>query len=349
MMLEQLEEVLDPCFFTDNNTDPEAHDNWVYEEMWEYFQKKHHFMTADQVSQRWSKSKIDLLEMYCGDSSQLTHQSESLGMTAIRFGLTRRLVNIRRPLQTVRCCLVCKTPAYLDVTLMWSMECMEPPACKSLKLEAQIRNDRKGERVHLLLCDAMFRLQDWRGDTFHAHLEEPRGSEMLAQTELRNLVCHAFRVQCDMCTAEGLRHLKSHEHLRKRTQVWTTSQILWRMLQQYQCIGNHSHDTIAGTCRTGNSGRMSVSKYLELYTALFSKRIGKAILCSCQVSEKTFGPRMAFLGVASSADDAPEPKRRRLSGKFHPERLYLNRISIITRGVARTSEKTVASSRSLCT
>ena len=44
---------------------------------------------------------------------------------------------------------------------------------KSERLEQQILSDRRAENTHLCLCDALFRLQYWRGENFHFHLEQP--------------------------------------------------------------------------------------------------------------------------------------------------------------------------------
>lgn len=44
---------------------------------------------------------------------------------------------------------------------------------------------RKEDLVHLLLCDAIFQFQQSR--QCHTHLEQPVGSEMLLQAELRNI------------------------------------------------------------------------------------------------------------------------------------------------------------------
>lgn len=133
------------------------------------------------------------------------------------------------------------------------------------------------------------------------------------------------KVVCDMCTAGNLKHPESQQWLRKRTQIWTTSQILWRMLQQFQCVGNHSHDQIAGSCNIPGWGRASVTKYTELYTALFGKLFCRATLCSCQVHERVFGINQALTVTTSLAREDPEPKRRRevSSGTFvyRPSRL----------------------------
>ena len=198
-------------------------------------------------------------------------------------------------------------------------------AMKSMKCAQQIDHDRRAESVHLKLCDALFRLQDWRGDDFHFHLDQPLGSELIYQHDMDNIVRHTLRVTCDMCTAGNLKHPESQQWLRKRTQIWTTSQILWRMLEQFQCVGNHSHDQVAGSCKVAGWGRMSVTKYTELYTALFGKRLCRAMLCSCQVREKVPGTNAVFtITTTSHAGEDPEPKRRRLAGKFHPEHLYID-------------------------
>ena len=70
---------------------------------------------------------------------------------------------------------------------------------------------------------------------------------------------------------------------------------------------------------------MSVTKYTKLYTAVFGKRLCRAMLCSCQVHEKVHGTHAVITNTTtSSAGEDPEPKRRRLAGKFHPEHLYID-------------------------
>ena len=190
-----------------------------------------------------------------------------------------------------------------------------------MKLAEQIRLDRIAENVHLLVCDALFRLQDWRSDYCHFHLEQPQGSEMLWQKEMSNIIQHTFRVSCDMCVAVQLRHPNSQELLHKRTQVLTTSRIMWRMLQRCQCVGAHHHDVIAGSCKPHKMHRMPLTQYTELYTAMFGRRLSRAIQCSLNVSETAVGSRSEFLLTTSLEDDghSPEPKHRRLNGKSSPE------------------------------
>eukprot|EP00435_Cladocopium_sp_Y103_P002504 s5108_g1.t1 len=69
---------------------------------------------------------------------------------------------------------------------------------------------------------------------------------------------------------------------------------------------------------------MSLTKYTELYTATVARRLCRALQCSCHVKEAAFGYRSSFGFVTDGASDDPEPKRRRLAGKFHPEHLYID-------------------------
>lgn len=60
---------------------------------------------------------------------------------------------------------------------------------------------------------------------------------------------------------------------------------------------------------------------------MFGRRIGRAIQCSSQIQEQVLGYRSVFALAAEVESDAPEPKRRRLAGKFHPEHLYIDQPS----------------------
>lgn len=189
----------------------------------------------------------------------------------------------------------------------------------------RIQQDRQSESVHLLLCDGLFRLQDWRGNTFHFHLEQPQGSELVHQNEVETLVKNTLKAVCDMCVAGQLRHPNSHEFLRKRPQIHTTSEIMWHVVQKFQCVGNHHHDPIAGSCKPQGYwySRMNRTKYTEMYTAWFGCRLSRAMQCSNQVQERTIGHRHMLAFAADAVHEDPEPKRRRLPGKFHPEHLFV--------------------------
>ena len=323
--------VHDQEFFDDKAYTTTTWSNWVADEMWEYFHKKFPNHRLSDLEAHFSQSKIDLLEVYCSESSQLTHQCQALGMSAARFGLKQGDLSTFAGRANLYDVLWVLRPRHIWTSpkcgpwCAWSRLNM----AKSTHMERQILKSRQAEKVHLCLCDALHSFQCWRGPVFHFHLEQPLGSELVHQDEMCNIVHHTLKAICDMCSAGHLKHPEYHNFLKKRTQILTTSKIMWRTLEQFQCSGTHQHDVIAGSCRAGRLGRMSVSKYSEMYTAVFGRRLGRAIRCSLQVKEVAVSddelaaslPEGAF-NTESKSDDLPEPKRRRLSGKYPPEQLF---------------------------
>ena len=177
--------------------------NWVYQEMWTYYRKKHTHLSWEDLQQHWKKSHCDLLEVYCSSDSQLTAQCVQAGMSAKRFCLRDG------DLATFhgRCQLY---------DMLWMLRTRHvwcSPRCgpwsnwnrlnsqKSLALADKIHQDRISENVHLLLCDAIFRLQDWRTGDFHFHLEQPQGSELVFQREIVNIVDNHFTNHVENFTA----------------------------------------------------------------------------------------------------------------------------------------------------
>ena len=332
MMKHDPDTVHDQEFFHDDVSTATTWSNWVIDEMWKYFRKKFPNYRLSDFDQHFSHSKIDLLEVYCSESSQLTHQCQALGMSSARFGLKQGDLSTFAGRANLYDVLWMLRPRHIWTSpkcgpwCAWSRLNM----AKSVAMERQILKSRQAEKVHLCLCDALHSFQCWRGPLFHFHLEQPLGSELVHQDEMCNIVQHTLKAICDMCSAGHLKHPEYPKFLKKRTQILTTSKFMWRTLEQFQCLGTHQHDVIAGSCKAGNFGRMSVSKYSEMYTAVFGRRLGRAIRCSLQVKESAVSdydlatslPAVAFTSESKS-DDLPEPKRRRLSGKYPPEQLFV--------------------------
>lgn len=110
-----------------------------------------------------------------------------------------------------------------------------------------------------------------------------------------------------MCTGGNLRHLSHPDSFnRKRMQILTTSQVLSRSVEQWQCQESHCHLQIAGSCRVPGLGRMPVSRYTELYTQTFARRISQIIQLVQNQEEQIVKPVFAVL------EGEPEVKRRRI-------------------------------------
>ena len=114
-------------------------------------------------------SKWDLLDVYCTEQSQLTYQSSKLGLRSVRFGEKPGDVSTFHGRTKLHDMLWTIRPKHIWVSPRCapSSQWNHLNAAKSLKLAEQISADWKSEKVYLLVCDALFRLQMRRGPQFH--------------------------------------------------------------------------------------------------------------------------------------------------------------------------------------
>ena len=64
-ILNEPEHVIDHAYFSQTKHEDVGNDNWVYEEMWNYFGKKHLHMNPDMVQSPWKKSYCDVVDVSC--------------------------------------------------------------------------------------------------------------------------------------------------------------------------------------------------------------------------------------------------------------------------------------------
>ena len=224
----------------------------------------------------------DVMEVYCSEESELTNQAKAQGLMAERFcrrdgdlsTITGRKALYDRLLKCLprnlwlspKCTAWCK----------WASFNMS----KSPEAARKIHEARAADLEHLLLCDALFQFQLWRSPQSHAHLEQPKGSQMVYQEELQAILDRAFVAHCDMCRAGSLKHPVSGKLIQKGTQVITTSKIMLHHLDSLKCDRSHEHDFVAGSFRHAELGRIiNVSQYTELYTRRFAHRIARCFQC----------------------------------------------------------------------
>ena len=313
-------------------------DNHIRQEMWSYWCERFHVSKLQQVQQHFSRPGIDVLEVCCSQDSQLTHQCLSQGLTAARFSRKHGDLNTITGRHMLYDMIWQLRPKHI-----WVAPTCKPWCCwsrlnaaKSEALAQRIDQERRSENVHLLLCDALLHLQLWRANDCHFHLEQPQGSELIHQREMHQVMLHTFRAICDMCNAGKLQHPETGNPLRKRTQILTTSQIMYHALEKLQCLGDHAHDAIQGSCKPHGFSRMPLTRYTELYTATFGRKVSRVIRCSLQAQEKQGVPLQsedsavlqAIVCAARNEDseikvDEPAGKRRRLGTKSKPEELFV--------------------------
>lgn len=237
--------------------------------MWEYLASK------PESSRKDRRYKTHLLEIYCSQDSQLTHQATLLGLKARRFSLKDGDLST----QAGRFKLYDRLDQDLPLHAWLSPKCRAWCRWSTFNMHKSVENAhkviqaRENDKVHLLLCDAVFQYQQWRN--CHAHLEQPVGSQMSHQEEMQRLNQSSLRARCDMCVAGQLRHPDTGKLLQKGTQVLTTSRIMSDTLSQLRCDRSHDHDKVEGQCRTPQGKRINVSEYTELYTRVFARKLCK--------------------------------------------------------------------------
>ena len=149
---------------------------------------------------------------------------------------------------------------------------------KSSSTADKIMNKRKLERVHLRLCNELFLHQMTVGG--HFHMEQPQGSELILQPEVRDVRLGTLCTTFDMCEvgrllAPGtLRRKRGNSFLRKRTTVFTTSPLFHRAFDHRYCQKRHDHVRIEG--KVHHLGRwISLSEYAARYSSGFGRNVAR--------------------------------------------------------------------------
>ena len=222
------------------------------------------------------RKRLVVLEVYAGETSPITESLRALGAAAYRF--TKRDGDL-------------STPAGRQA--LWSLiDQIEPdhifvaPECgpwsgwnrfnasRSVRLWDHVHAQQDAERVHIRLCAQLCDYQTKRHK--HFHLEQPVGSSMISTDEFKPIEQQTNRVCFDMC-AFGLKLPKTSKFIRKRSQIWTTSDVMLRKLAHHDCPGNHDHTQIAGSMH--HDGKtIPVSSFCATYCHGFADTCAK-LLC----------------------------------------------------------------------
>ena len=296
-------------------------DNWVAREMWNFFSQKGVFKDP----QRYAKNLSDVMEIYCSSDSELTKQAQQLGLHAERFclqdGDLATMEGRQRPYER----LLRSLPRNIWLSpkcrawCRWNIFNMS----KSPETAQRIFQAREDDRVHLLLCDAVFQFQMWRSPQCHVHLEQPQGSQMIYQEEMSAIVNHGWIAVCDMCRAGQLKHPISGKLLKKGTQIITTSQIMKQVSGALRCSRDHEHDSVEGSFHHPDFGRVNVSQYTELYTRVFARKVARCLQCIGQIRERhATDQEDALTSHEPDSFETPEPKRQKILGKQNPPLFY---------------------------
>ena len=221
-------------------------------------------------------SKLDLLEIYAYPKSNLTEVAQQCGLKAERFTIEDGDVSTSEGRHNLSLTIILRKPSHVWL----SPECK--PWCawnrfnaqRSIQSFEQISRDRQASKVHLKLCNLVYKLQ--YADGRHTHLESPWSAETWNQQEIQEFLQGSLAAKMDQCMM-GLKNPQNQLPMEKKTRIQTTSQSMFDELDQRVCNKQHQHSQIAGTC-TWQGQSIKVSKFAAMYPRIFAKAIVKGII-----------------------------------------------------------------------
>ena len=254
-------------------------------------------------------TKLDLLEVMCSDDSVLTNQVCQCGGKAARFGLSEGDLQQSSHRKRMFEIVIRQQPKHV----WFSPECA--PWCMWSLLNS-MKSEQSCERIlqkrwqnmwQISLAMVLFEYQ--QSVSRHFSLEQPSGSLMLKLPCLDKLVQSLSQCRFDMCKVGNLKHPETHEPIRKRLLVCTSSWAMHQSLNGQVCQQQHQHHHIAGSVRYQGE-RIRLSTYTERYPPKFGKQIAKIIL-----QDKPWD-----IPVYANEEEHPT-KRRRLGKKANQQEI----------------------------
>ena len=265
---------------------------------------------------------LDLLEVYCGPSSQLTFHVNKMGGRAMRFSYNDGDLKTTEGIQKLWLWIYMYEPRHIwlapECRLYGKFSTLN--MSQSISAYDRIMNERHRNKIHLQLCNDIFVHQV--SHRRHVHLEQPAESCMFGQPELQEMIAGTYETKFDMCQVGKLQLPHTGKFLRKRTTIRTTSGYIHNHVHQQFCSKNHEHEPIQGSFNHQGQ-RQNVSAYAAAYTSMFGSRFARLILEECEVKEspcvfEVFVSHSEHERPGITPDDAQCPKRQRHSIKGPP-------------------------------
>ena len=260
------------------------------------------------------RKPLTILEVYAGETSPLTECLQELGVRAYRFSRKDGDLATHSGRQKLWKLIDEIEPDHIFV----APECgpwsgwNRFNAQRSLALWNYVHDKQTSEKVHVRLCSQLCKYQIDRHR--HFHLEQPSGSSMIYTSEFAQIAKSTQQVCFDMC-AFGLKLPNTNRYIRKRSQLWTTSQEVVQLMSKSSCPRNHEHVQIAGSMHhEGKTIRMS--SFCATYCQGFARAVAQA-LCDTQQAADAFANEEEPTAKRSRFDPNIS-KRRRVAAENAP-------------------------------
>ena len=278
----------------------------VFEKLVQQYQQEY-LEVSKQINT--TNSRTDILEVFCGAHSQLTHQCRQLGFKAERFGREQCDLQTRQGREQVFRYQISHRPKHV-----WFSPSCGPwsgwshlNGSKSIQAWDELQRTRMHHLEQIALGIVMFRHQRISGD--HFHWEQPRSSLMFRLPYLAEAFHYLLSVDFEMCVAGKLVDPQNGKPIRKGMTIMSTSQRLVDMLSRCRCSNHHDHQTIEG--RTTYQGQnLNRSEYTERYPRKFARRV---VLVLCKImhpSEKPYMPEKSFPVLVNHDEEQPAKRRK---------------------------------------
>ena len=262
-------------------------------------------------------TKIDVLEVFCGPSSQLTHQCQQMRHRAMRFGLAEGDLQTSEGRQRLFKVLTKHKPKHV----WYSPKCgpwsswSNLNGSKSLEAWDALQNNRLQHIDQIALGIVLMRYQ--RSHKNHFHWEQPQNSHMFKLPYMQEIRQMLLALEVDLCMAGDLRDPDTQNHMRKALTIMTSCQSLCQELEGLKCRGSHPHQQIAGSCKVGGKTVLRTS-FSENYPRKFARKLAKSL---CRIRKPRELPHLlqqeeclwAWTLANESDHGERAPKRQRLA------------------------------------
>eukprot|EP00435_Cladocopium_sp_Y103_P041817 s1270_g11.t1 len=255
-----------------------------------------------------ASQRLDLLEVFCGPQSQLTHQSRQMGFKAERMSLMQGDLQTRSGRSLLFAKLVCQEPRNVWFSPScgpWSgFSCLNGSRSVEAWDELQAARMKYLEQVALGVVILRYQRQHGR----HMHWEQPRGSLMFKLPYMQEVRYYMLAVDVDLCTAGNLKDPESGLAIRKTLTIMTTSRHMIKSLTGLRCQGFHEHQVIEGQVKV-NGERMNRSTYTENYPRKFARKLAVILGKVHKPTEVPYRNEVWPILAAEEHPEAPPPKR----------------------------------------
>eukprot|EP00435_Cladocopium_sp_Y103_P042518 s19_g11.t1 len=281
----------------------------------------------EEVSQNRNlrqRPRMQVLEIFCGPSSELTRQVNKLGFRAERHGMSEgdlaTKIGRQKLFQTI---LECR-PQHL-----WYSPTCGPWCAWSVLNEshseasfARVQAQREEHLYQLALGLMLYRYQCIHQR--HMHWEQPARSLMLKTPYLYEIAQGTYVAKFDMCQVGEMRDPQNQKLFKKGMEIHSTSQQFYFQFNGRKCNHQHEHQTLEG--QTIVKGiPIPRTAFSENYTRKFARSIAQVLTKVKNMKER---PIICWDETAFALSGIKRPSSQSSSG-FSAKRAKLQNSSLI--------------------